>query len=469
MTGEIGGSGSAWSRRRVLGAVGTAAGALGGMALAACGAATGASGGAESGAARTAQPVTLEFLHRWEGARTEVIERVVGAYRQQHPSVQINNQLVFGNGDGFFDGMPYDKILAQIAAGTPPDVIMMGSDVAAAWARRGGVLRPLDEPLRRDNVDPNKVFYPALAQMARAAGRYQGLPQLTATDRAYLFANKDVVEAAGLDAAKGPASWDELVTWSQRVTRREGDVLSQVGLDIGGTPFIDWLTRNDGRVLSEDGNKVSFDGPAGQATLEWMLDSTKRLYGSQQAYGEFVKAQRNATYTGKVNLWIGQAAQFFVVMSDGPRANAAFRPAVSVVPHNAANSKAKNLSLAEKIWMYSQASGVSGARVDAGYDFLKYLTLGDGNRQFVLDQARPSPVVKVNDDPAFKQANPWWDTVVKQGLGLMTPMAQTPAWNAMRIVLTDMTTRVLAGQQGVREALAAAAREAQTLLDDSKR
>jgi maltose-binding protein MalE len=200
-----------------------------------------------------------------------------------------------------------------------------------------------------------------------------------------------------------------------------------------------------------------------------MLDATKRLYGSQQAYGDFVKAQRNATYTGKVNLWIGQAAQFFVVMSDGPRANAAFRPAVSVVPHNAANSKAKNLSLAEKIWMYSQASGVSGARVDAGYDFLKYLTLGDGNRQFVLDQARPSPVVKVNDDPAFKQANPWWDTVVKQGLGLMTPMAQTPAWNAMRVVLTDMTARVLAGQQGVREALAAAAREAQTLLDDSKR
>ena len=317
MTGEIGGGGSAWSRRRVLGGAGAAA--LGGALLAACGAGTGATG-AESGAARSAQPVTLEFLHRWEGARTEVIERVVGAYRQQHPNVQINNQLVFGNGDGFFDGMPYDKILAQIAAGTPPDVIMMGSDVAAAWARRGGVLRPLDEPFRRDNVDPNKVFYPALAQMARAAGKYQGLPQLTATDRAYLFANKDVVEAAGLDAAKGPAGWDELVAWSQRVTRREGDALSQVGLDIGGTPFIDWLTRNDGRVLSEDGSKVTFDGPAGQATLEWMLDSTKRLYGSQQAYGEFVKAQRNATYTGKVNLWIGQAAQFFVVMADGPKA-----------------------------------------------------------------------------------------------------------------------------------------------------
>ena len=40
--------------------------------------------------------------------------------------------------------------------------------------------------------------------------------------------------------------------------------------------------------------------------------------------------------------------------------------------------------------------------------------------------------MKVNEDPAFKQANPWWDTTVKQGLSLMVPMAQTPAWNAMQ-------------------------------------
>jgi hypothetical protein len=78
-------------------------------------------------------------------------------------------------------------------------------------------------------------------------------------------------------------------------------------------------------------------------------------------------------------------------------------------------------------------------------------------------------VVKFNDDPAFKQANPWWDTVVKQGLSLMTPMAQTPAWNTMRTVLDRMTTRVLGGQGGVREALTEAARESQRLLDEAAR
>ena len=455
----------AMSRRRVLVAA-TPAGAT--AALAACGQA-GGSGAAGGGEAKSAQPVTLEFQHRWEGARTEVIDKVVAAYQQEKPNVRVNGLLVFGSGDGYFDGMPYDKILAQVSAGTPPDVIMMGSDVAAAWARRGTALRALDESLKRDKVEPDKVFYPALAQMARAQGKYYGLPQLTATDRAYLFMNKDVVDAAGLNSAKGPASWDELVAWSQKLTKREGDALSQVGLNIGGTPFIDWIARNNGKVLSDDASKVAFDGPAGQSTLEWMLESTKRLYGSQAAFNDFVKAQKDSTYTGKQNLWVGQAAAFFTITSDAPKVNSTFKLAVSVVPHNAQNAQAKPLSLAEKIWMYSQAAGTTGARLDAGYDFLRYLTFGEGNKMFVLAQGRPSPVVKINDDPAFKQANPWWDTVVKQALSLMTPMAQTPAWNVMRTVLDQMAAKVLAGQQGVREALAEAARESQRLLDEAAR
>jgi ABC-type glycerol-3-phosphate transport system substrate-binding protein len=455
--------GSPLRRRRLLGAAGSAS--AGAALVAACGL---QGSGAPSGGP-SQEPVTLEFQHRWEGARTDVVEQVVASYRALHPQVKIESQMVFGDGPGFFDGMPYDKILAQIAAGTPPDVVMMGSDIAAAWARKGGALRPLDEALKRDKIEPEKVFYPALAQMARAPGNYFGLPQLTATDRAYLFMNKDVLEGLGLPTATGPASWDDLVAWSQKVTVRDGDSFSQVGLDVGGTPFIDWITRNNGRVLSEDGTRVAFDSPAGQGALQWMVESTQRLYGSRKAYTDFVRAQKDATYTGKVNLWIGQAAAFFVTMTDGPKANPAFKAAVSIVPANTSTPQAKPLSLAEKIWMYSQPAGTSGARLEAGFDFLKYLTLGAGNKAFVLAQGRPSPVVKLNEDPAFRQANPWWDTVVKQGLSLMTPMAQTPAWNAMRTVLTTMTDQVLSGQKGVREGLAGAAQECQRLLDEASR
>ena len=72
---------------------------------------------------------------------------------------------------------------------------------------------------------------------------------------------------------------------------------------------IDWLARNNGKVLSDDGTRVAFDQPAGQATLEWMLDATQRLYGSQQAYADALRGVSNSTYTGRQNLWVGQAAR----------------------------------------------------------------------------------------------------------------------------------------------------------------
>ena len=397
-----------------------------------------------------------------------MIDKVVADYQALKPNVKVNSQLVFGEGQGFFDGMPYDKILTQIASGTPPDVMMMGSDIAASWARRGNALRALDDVLKRDKIEPDKVFYPALAQMARSPGKYYGLPQLTATDRAYLFMNRDVVVGAGLDPTKGPQNWEELVDWSAKLTKRDGGTLTQLGLAAPGAPFIDWLTRNNGAVFSADGTKVVFDDAAGQETLQWMLDSTNRLCGSAQAVKDFQAANKSSTYTGKVNLWTGQAAGFFTALSDGPKANPSFHLEANIVPGNTTkNPKAKPLSIAEKIWMYSQAAGTTGARVDAGYEFLKYLCLGEGNKTFVLSQARPSPVVKLNDDPAFRQQNPWWDSQVKRALTLMTPMPQTPAWADMRTLIDKMTDQVLASGQGVRDALGAAVRDCQRLLDDS--
>lgn len=65
-----------------------------------------------------------------------------------------------------------------------------------------------------------------------------------------------------------------------RVSKREGDAFSRVALNIGGTTFIDWIARNNGKVLSDDATKVAFNSPQGQATLEWILDTTNRLYGS---------------------------------------------------------------------------------------------------------------------------------------------------------------------------------------------
>ena len=44
------------------------------------------------------------------------------------------------------------------------------------------------------------------------------------------------------------------------------------------------------------------------------------------------------------------AAAFITIASDAPKTNPTFKLAVSIVPHNARNPRAKPFSLAAKIW-----------------------------------------------------------------------------------------------------------------------
>lgn len=438
--------------------------------LAACG--IRAPGG--EGRPKLTGPATIEFMHRWEGVREKLVEAQVRAFEAKQPQIKINNQLVFGSGEGFRDGMPYDKIFAMVVAGTPPDVFMVGSETAADFAFKGA-LEPIDTLLKRDKLDPLKVFYPALAKMAQREGKTYGLPQLTGGDRPYVFWNVEAYQAAGLDPNRAPQNWDQIVEFSQRLTKREGGGFSRLGLPFPGAPFIDWLTRNDGKLLADDATKALFDSPAGVETLQFMVDSTNRLYGSSAALGEFMSASRAPGtggaraphYTGKSAMWISGVWHFFEAKQESPNFNPSFKMGVGLVPHNTKKAGAKNLSLVDKVWLYAVAKG--SKKIDGSWEWLKYITADEGNKTFVLAQARPSPALKNNEDPAFQRENPHWNTVVLKALELAHPLPQTPAWPRIQGVLDRMPGQVLTGQKGVKEALTEAQQEAQRLLDEVKR
>ena len=106
------------------------------------------------------------------------------AFKKVQPNVTINNQMVLTSAPGNAGGMPADKLLAQITAGTPPDVVMMQSTVVAQWATQGVAMK-VDDLLKRDKIAPETLFYPALAKMAQTRGAYYGLPELTQGDWSY--------------------------------------------------------------------------------------------------------------------------------------------------------------------------------------------------------------------------------------------------------------------------------------------
>jgi ABC-type glycerol-3-phosphate transport system substrate-binding protein len=222
---------------------------------------------------------------------------------------------------------------------------------------------------------------------------------------------------------------------------------------------------------------VAFETQQGVDTLQWMLDATNRVYGSFDAVNRYVSEVQQGVagqgsnaniprYQGKIAMWTQAVAFFFIIKEEAARYHPGFQYGAGLIPPNTKNPRARPQYLADVVWLYFIPQG--GKKTDAAWEWLKYLTVGEGNRTFVLAQGRPSPVVKINDDPEFPKANPHWD-VVKRALNNAVALPQTSAWGRVNTALNAAVTRTLRGEASPREALARAAQEGQQALDELRR
>jgi sn-glycerol 3-phosphate transport system substrate-binding protein len=119
-------------------------------------------------------------------------------------------------------------------------------------------------------------FFPAFMMNSRTTGKTWGVPFQRST--IVQFWNKDLFKEAGLDPEKGPATWDQLVEMSKKLTKNDasGNV-SQWGVKIPSSGFPYWLfqgltTANGATLMNVDGNKTSFDDPAVVQALQYWVD-----------------------------------------------------------------------------------------------------------------------------------------------------------------------------------------------------
>lgn len=165
-------------------------------------------------------------------------------------------------------------------------------------------------------------------------------------------------------------------------------------------------------------------------------------------------------------MWTSGVWHFFEIKGEAATYNPQFQYGVSFVPENKKNPQAKPASLADSVRLYAIPAG--SMKAAASWEWMKHITMGEGNRLFVKAQNRPSPAIQINDDPDFSKDNPYWNTVVKRALEIMTPLPQTRAWSRIARLLGRMTADVMTGVKAPREALAGAGREAQVLLDEAR-
>ena len=214
-----------------------------------------------------AEPVTVTWS-TWVNTDTPFWKATIAAFEEVHPNIKIEVQSVPSSDDMF------DKLLAQIAAGNPPDTAYVSDWMTGALAQNDGLVA-LDDYIAKSTIIDINDYVPAFLQPARVNDVQYGLP--FASETTGLFYRTDRFEEAGLDPNHPPETWEEFQEYAEKLTDKDN---SKYGFAVFATEaayyFYPWLWQAGGDQLNpDDPNDVIWDSPEGQKAAEFYVNLAK--------------------------------------------------------------------------------------------------------------------------------------------------------------------------------------------------
>jgi len=252
-----------------------------------------------TGAAQTGRPLTAaelenasgDFLYWssfqgdsmiWENWRVDV-------FRNLYPNVKVHLQTVPESA-----GMTNGQLLAAIAGGNPPDVLVADNYVAAYGFAGQGALLPWDPYLEAIGVSFND-FLPGFRDLMQYNGQTYLVPQ--DSNVIMLYINTDMIREAGLDINNYPKNLVELEQWADRLTLRDASGrITRYGfipwIDYPGETPVTWPFMFGAEIYNTQTNKLELTDPRVVAAFQWIREWAQKydpvaIRGFTQTAGGF--------------------------------------------------------------------------------------------------------------------------------------------------------------------------------------
>ncbi|MFJ6665291.1 ABC transporter substrate-binding protein [Streptomyces sp. NPDC091383] len=229
------------------------------LPLSACGSG-GGGGGSTDASGKVEGDITFQTWNLRANFK-DYFEGLIGDFEKKYPGTHV--KWVDQPAEGYAD-----KISADAAGGTLPDVVNVSPDLVAPLARAGLAM-----------------------DLGKAAARYKGeylpgawaghqVPGMTGTyafpwylNTGPMFYNKALFKKAGLDPAKPPKTYDELFTDAVRMARTSGGKVAT----LANIPTIEDFGRYGASLMNKDGTGFTFNDAKG---IE-LLTKYKELYDAK--------------------------------------------------------------------------------------------------------------------------------------------------------------------------------------------
>lgn len=226
--------------------------------LAGCGA-NGSSGSKNTAANTSNQKVTLK-LGMWASSPAEkkLVDNQIAAFEKQNPNIKVKEQVITGN--------YLQALQPMLASKTAPDIFYVDASYAPTL-EDSGVLMPLDDYIKKDNLDTSD-FAPAALNAFKWKGATYGLPKDYNTMA--LEYNKDLFAKAGISSP--PKTWDDVIADAQKLKAKG---IAPLSMPIDVARYYPLVTEFGGSYYDAANNKVTLTDKANEAGLKFFIDNMK--------------------------------------------------------------------------------------------------------------------------------------------------------------------------------------------------
>jgi multiple sugar transport system substrate-binding protein len=383
--------------------------------------------------APAAEPVTIRVMTFFGHDNPEIEEAVVAAFEAAHPDIKI--QLEQTSYDDIFT-----KYTADVAAGTPADIISMNFENLRKFAGLGA-LEPLNAMVDGEGYDTS-IYYENTLAMHTVDGNLYGLPA-TFSDNV-LYYNKNMFDDAGIAYPDGTWDWAKLVeVGKQFVKDTDGDgITDQYGYGPAWWPM--YLFLYDTNVLTADGSACALNTPEGlQAMQSYVALSTtdgisanSAAQASQGDYDRFI--------AGKLAMY-----------DAGPWAVAPFNENIKDFVFDTAENPAGTV---KGTFLYSNAYAISSVSENkaAAWEFIKFATGVEGSTIRQEGKFEISAVQSVAESifvSSMKGTSPEHPEVFMTSTAFGQKLSEHPRFQEMMDAIQPELDQALAGTKTVEEAM----------------
>lgn len=215
------------------------------------------------------EPITIQFWNAFTGSDGDILREIVNRFNEENDKgITIEMDIMPG-------ATLAEKLAPAITTGTAPALVLSGNFDVPMYAKNGGML-PMDDFFDVTSCD-KEDFMPAALETLQYEGSQIMIPMQWFST--YLYYNKDLFTAAGLDPETPPATWAEVEEFAAKITNPDKNVYG-IGFCVSGgvSWFNSLFLANGGEIIDVANKKSLLDSPANLASLEYVQNMANNGY-----------------------------------------------------------------------------------------------------------------------------------------------------------------------------------------------